>query len=377
MTDTTKTELSRAIGLSRILLVVGLVFLHYGIFPNGKLSPFLGLDMNSHQFATWLNSTVLFFFFASVPLLSMISGWLFFSFKDEPIPALKRRIKSRFFSLYLPLIVFNLGYLLLLYAVYRVNPNASFFANNTRININLASAGAWDYINAITGITDTPVAFQFWFVRDLFVTVLISPLLWLALRYAPLISAVILGAIWLSAYDTLIFVRFDVPFFFYMGGLVRMKNLPIIIPQRTTIYLFVLFVILASLRALAPYVIGEHVDGVDEPFWLETVTRLMRIVGVLGCWGVIYRVAQTTSGEYVSRYGGLAFFLHSAHWPLLAIVKVAVWKFTPAATDFWMIAHWITSVAVTISICLIAGIILARFFPRIFSLMNGGRLLTQ
>jgi|CXWL01.1.fsa_nt_gi hypothetical protein len=375
MTNLTQSEISHSIGLSRILLIVGLVFLHYGNFPNSEISPFRGMDLNAHSFATWLNSAVLFFFFSAVPLLSMVSGWLFFSFKDDAKTALKTRIKRRFFSLYMPLVIFNIGYLALFYAMYRINPNASFFTTSTRIDIRFASAGLFDYVNAITGIIDNPVAFQFWFVRDLFVSVLVSPIFWLALRYAPFLCAAIFCAIWLYGYNMEIFLRSDVPFFFYLGGLVRTKNMSLTIPLRITIGLFAIFVVFAGMRAFAPYMITLDADG--HSFWLDLLTRIMRIVGVLGCWGMIYRAAQTKLGKHLSIYGGLAFFLHSAHWPMLAVVKVVVWKFVPAQNDLWMIMHLITSVTTTIAIGLAMGILLARFFPRLFSLMNGGRLLTQ
>ncbi len=375
MTNLTQSEISHSIGLARILLIVGLVFLHYGNFPNSEISPFQGMDLTANHFATWLNSAVLFFFFSAVPLLSMVSGWLFFSFKDNAKTALTTRIKKRFFSLYMPLVIFNIGYLILFYLVYLTNPNASFFANSSRLHIHFASAGLWDYVNAITGIVDNPIAFQFWFVRDLFMSVLISPILWLALRYAPLPFAVIFCVIWLYGYDMEIFLRSDVPFFFFLGGLVRTKNMSLTIPLHTTIILFTIFVVFAGIRAFAPYVLALDEDA--NLSWLNLITRIMRIVGVLGCWGMIYRAAQTKLGKHISIYGGLAFFLHSAHWPMLAIVKVVVWKLVPSQNDLWMIIHWITSVTTTIAIGLAMGILLARFFPRIFSLMNGGRLLTQ
>ena len=59
-------------------------------------------------------------FFSVVPLLSTISGWLFFSFPQEDGPgrALKKRIRSRFKSLYLPLAVWNAAYLAVFYVMF-------------------------------------------------------------------------------------------------------------------------------------------------------------------------------------------------------------------------------------------------------------------
>ena len=78
-----KAQLSQIISFSRITLIVGLVFLHYEKFPNSRNNPFRGMDIEAFQVATFVNSFVLFFFFAVVPLLSMISGWLFFSFTKD------------------------------------------------------------------------------------------------------------------------------------------------------------------------------------------------------------------------------------------------------------------------------------------------------
>ena|SRR6185436_12352219 len=128
-----------------------------------------------------------------------------------------------------------------------------------------------------------------------------------------------------------------------------------------------------ALRALAPYVVDASVP-LDKTL-LDTVTRAMRIVGVFGCWGLLQHVAQSRFGEWAARYGGLAFFLHAAHFPLLAEVKIVLWRMLPDETDAWMLLHYVASVAVTVMIGVSLGLLLVKFAPRAFALMNGGRLL--
>jgi hypothetical protein len=327
--------------------------------------------------ATGINSAILFFFFSVVPLLSMISGWLFFSFPpDDARAALKKRILRRSKSLYLPLVVWNAAYLAALYAVFWVNPHASVFTHLNRLNMDFSTAGWREYGNALFAVTSEPLAFQFWFVRDLFVTVLISPILWLAIRHTPWTGAVALCVIWLGGWSMGIFIRSDVPFFFYMGALIRRKHMPTTIPLRATLGLIMLYVTLACLRALAPYAVPTAADLVN-PLWLDVATRAMRIIGVLACWGTLYRLAQTRWGERIAEFGGLAFFLHSAHWPLLAIVKAMLWRLMPQDTDAWMLVHYAASVSLTVMIGLGLGIALASKAPKVFALMNGGRLLGQ
>src|SRR3954469_15913280 len=125
-------HVSHAIDLARILLIVGIVFLHYGMYPNLHTSPFGGMSITEHEVATFVNSFLLFFFFSVVPLLSAISGWLFFAFLDEretdPAAALSSRIRKRFFSLYLPLVTWNLLYLGALIALYAIRPAHDLFS---------------------------------------------------------------------------------------------------------------------------------------------------------------------------------------------------------------------------------------------------------
>jgi succinoglycan biosynthesis protein ExoH len=363
-------QVSHAIGLARIALIVGLVFLHYHAYPNSTATPFDGLDPAHHPVATFVNSFVLFFFFSAVPLLSMISGWLFFSFLPEQAPqALSRRIRWRFRSLYLPLVLWNALFVALLWTLYRLSPGSELLVE---LDFRFGQASLLDYTNAVFGITQRPIGFQFWFVRDLFVTILVSPLLWWSLRRSPYIGMAVLGAAWLAGSGLLIFFRTDVVFFFYLGGFLRMREARLEIGRGATLVLLGLYLALVTVRALMPLWIEW--EG-SRPEWLTGATRAMRLVGVLACWGVIQQVAGTRAGVAVARYGGLAFFVFALHFPLIAQIKLWLWRWVPAETDAWMVAHYASSVVVTVAIGLAAGSLLARHAPRAFALMNGGRVL--
>jgi succinoglycan biosynthesis protein ExoH len=362
----TKAQLSQIISFSRITLIVGLVFLHYEKFPNSRITPFRGMDIEAFQAATFVNSFVLFFFFAVVPLLSMISGWLFFSFLNNATSELASRMARRFKSLYLPLVLWNLAYLAILGSVYQLNSGSPILQD---INLDFTAAGPFEYFNAVFAVTDRPLGFQFWFVRDLFVSVLVAPLLFLMLTRAPLVGAVILGAGWLVGFDFWIFLRSDVVFFFYIGGLLRMYKAPLEISSRMTICLLLAYAALVALRTAAPYAMEDPQSALMDVF-----TRGMRLIGVLACWGVFQKMALTGLGAWVARFGGFAFFLHAAHFPLLAAVKLLLWDLVPVENQFWMLVHYAISVLVTVAIGIGFGMALARLAPRQFAFLNGGRL---
>lgn len=362
-------HLSRTIDLSRIALIVGLVFLHYGKYPNLKASPFDGMNVGEYEVATFVSSFLLFFFFSAVPLLSLISGWLFFSFLEEPdsdpAASLYSRIRRRFSSLYVPLVTWNFVYLGALLALYTAIPNYSLF---DALNIDFDTANLGQYFNAVFAIDRSPLAFQFWFVRDLFVAVLLSPILWVLIKRAPYGATAVLFLVWLVNYDMRIFLRPDVVFFFFLGGLIRSSRKNVGIGARAATIFFSIYVLMVIARALAPYVIDEATA------FLAAYTRFMRLIGAVACWGLFLRFAGTELGISLSSWGPFAFFLYAAHFPLMAEVKLLLWNLLPAVSDFWMVAHYLASVTITVILCLGTAVLLAKYVPGLFGVLNGGRV---
>jgi succinoglycan biosynthesis protein ExoH len=236
------------------------------------------------------------------------------------------------------------------------------------LNIDFDRAGLKQYFNAVFAVDHHPLAFQFWFVRDLFLTVLLSPLLWLLLKRVPYAGGAALFSAWLFNYDLEIFFRPDVIFFFYAGALIRLKRVEIGITVRSTVVLCSLYLVLVTARALAPAIFDEATP------LLAGFTRLMRLVGVLACWGLFLRLAEMRVGAILSRWGPFAFFLYAAHFPLMAELKLILWDLLPEVNDFWMVAHYLISVFLTIVLCLGAATLLARYVPGVFGLLNGGRV---
>ncbi len=330
------------------------------------------MDVSQNQFATWFNSFILFIFFSAVPLLSIISGYLFFNFnRSDAWEAITKRMKRRFVSLYIPLILWNSLYLVCFYALFIYNPDNALFTTSKRLSLNFSMAGWMDYINYIFAITTHPLAFQFWFVRDLFVTAMITPLLWPLIKHIPAIGTVILGYLWLDNSDALIFTRWDVPLFFYLGGVIRCNNLPLAISKKHTLFLTILYIILAGLRAAAPLLVEFSPES--PPKWLYIATNLLRLPGLLACWGIFSLLKNQYIGRKLLPISSTAFFIYAAHWPLFAVIKSVLWKVMAGSSTLHLMVHYFTSVTLTLTICLAAALTAARLTPRIFSLMNGGR----
>jgi succinoglycan biosynthesis protein ExoH len=353
-------DLSRTIDFARITLVIGLVFLHYGDWAR---------DHSHIEVAAFVNNFVRYFFFAVVPLLSVISGWLFFSFSDNAEGALVDRICRRFRSLYLPLVFWNALFLAVLLVLYWIDPSQVLFRE---INIDFGTAGPLQYLNAVFAITEHPIGFQFWFVRDLFVTILISPLLWIVLRFAPLLGLGGLFFVWLFAQNLGIFFRSDVVFFFYIGGFLRLDRMRLEIGWKPTLWLLALYCALVAARAQAHHYVDESVFW--QHFVLDIATRGSRVIGVLAVWGLFLQTARGKFGETVARFGSVAFFLYCAHFPMMVGIKIALWRIVPELSNGWMLTHYFVTVVLTVTCGVAGGLLLARLRPDWFALFNGGRL---
>lgn len=361
-------SLPTTIEVARVVLVIGLVFLHYFAFPNSRVSPFTGFDPDSHSFATFVNSFVLLFFFSAVPLLSTIAGWLFFGLNDHPLQTIARRMRGRISSLLLPLLTWNLATIAIGFLLHAIAPTTGLLGE---FRFDFDEPSLFGVIDGVLGLTGLPVAFQFWFVRDLFLSVLVSPILWLVLRHAPLAGVAVLGTSWVLDYTFGIFIRTDVLFFFFLGGFARMRQVPLNISWRTAKILLLTYALLMAARALAPL----WLDPTTPPHQdvLDLATRLARPLGVIACWGLCLRLATTPLGGFFARYGGFAFFLHASHFPIIIFVKYLLWRLVPAETDAWMLAHYAASVAVTISIAAAGAAVIFRLSPPLYAFLAGGR----
>ena len=363
------TDIERRINFLRLLLIIGLVFLHYGEFPGSDQSPFRGWSSTDTPVATFINSFFLFLFFSAVPVLSTISGYLYFKGMDSGIGFYLRRWRSRVRSVLLPMISWNAFVVVLFLAIGALWPSATL---QSIIDYDVTDLDAGSTLNALVGVTRHPINFQFWFLHDLLLTVLCTPLLGFLIRKAPFIGLLGIGFAWLADYDFVIFFRSDVLFFFYLGGLARLRywNLDFL-SHRAALSLMAAYVVLIALRTLAPAYVDPQ--GMAGEFLLGPGTSLLRVVGVLSFWGCAPMLMETFWGRRVTALGAVAFFLHAIHWPLNQFIKLGLAQLMPGDGEAAMLFNYFATIALTLVAALLIARIMTRVAPGLFSHLSGGR----
>jgi surface polysaccharide O-acyltransferase-like enzyme len=355
----------RRIDSVRVVLIAALVFLHYGAVYGTGQSPFRGYHGQPFPIASFVVSFVLFLAFTAVPLLAAISGWLFFrgSSPTAPPPFL-RLWRKRLVSLALPFLLWSSAAVVGAMALRLVNP--AMFAGS------LGEPGSLDALriaNAVIGLTEAPLAVQFWFVRDLLLAIALSPLVWFCAARAPLLSLALLATAWLTDQTFGVFLRLDTFAFFWLGATLAIHRVDVTPNGRLAAPLTAAFLLAVTARTLAPWA-----TGVVESVWLDLGSSAMRVLGVAAVWSLSDALARGPVGRLSAAWAPYAFFVYCAHYPLILYLKTALGRLWGPQGDIALIAHYLATVALTFVIVAAMARLLGRVSPRALDVLSGGRL---
>jgi len=355
----------RRISYLRLVLVLALVFLHYGGIYGSNASPYRGYVGQELPFASILISFMLYIGFTAVPAMSAISGYLFFTGATPEVPPdFMRKLKRRAMSLALPFLLWSTFFAGLAYLVHLQYPHLfarDFDTEGRGVVLMLA--------DAILSWSQPPVAFQLWFVHDLILTVLISPLIWVLVGRIPWITILVLVPLWILDFNFWIFNRLDVLLFFCFGAACAMHGLRPDLPRRWIVPVFVLFLCAAMARTVAPYFVGRAA-GLD----FDIATGAMRVLGALAVWNMASLVLTGTFAAWVERNSYMAFFVHCAHYPPIFLLKLALATLIVQDSEVGQLALYFVTVLITIVVLVTMGNLLQRWLPDFFRVISGGRV---
>jgi len=305
---------------------------------------------------------------AAVPLFFVFSAYLLFK-KNEPYKTtLQKKSKSLLIPFFLWIILNILLFIGIKFMISFIKPD--FLRNPGEIEILNWNLQQWfhaflgydigpDYNSNVLG----PFVAQLWYVRDLFILVVFSPLLKKWFTKSP---ATYLFSICFSYFLVIrpIFVEYKAFFYFSIGMLWAYNYFDIfniadklkwkeIIP----IYLFSWF-------------ITNKFFNVNT-----TVSCFMDILSCLLFLKLSKEIIQNEKIYSISKYlSGFSFFLYAVHMPFLMNSIRTVWlKAFPMESPFFVIFEYFGVNILTILLGTLAGIILKKICPPIFRLLSGGR----
>lgn len=332
-------QLSKRLWITRYLMVMGIVILH--------LPPFQPLRELGDSPFEWIKA---FFthgvFRATVPLLTVISGYLVFSSGLDLKPL--RLVQKKTQAILLPLILWNLPLVLLIFAIQKYNLSSHEFSAN------LYPIDLWQWLDALVGLQAAPANYPLFFLRDLFVLSLLAPLLGLMLRHSPYFGLLAVLGVFYYDLDGPLISRNSMLVSYYIGGLAvfRQWNL-------TALDRYAKWLLLAFLGLSAAMVVFQMDDR-----------RFFRLIAPLLLWPAMSLVMNHRLGDWIYRNAQFSFFTFLAHGPMLLVFWLGFQKFLPDAP---YAVFWLLTPPLTIGLCILLGRLFKHRIPVLASLALGGR----
>lgn len=306
------TDISSRISILRFVMIFGIVILHTPLYvPIDQVAPHV-FDMIKAFFQDAV-------FRCTVPVLTLISGYLLF---NSTMPAYPRAlVAKKFKSLVIPFLVFNLPLVALVFVLQSFGTLA--------VSYQLVPAKLGALADAAFSLSMAPINYPLYFLRDLFVLCVMSPIFAVMLRRAPLSGLILVGLVFLLNFDGWLVIRTDMPVTFYIGGLCAVHKVDMRRFDKHAPACIALFLALC---------------GAVVAFKVKNTTGL-RLVAPLLIWPAASMVVGTRFGTWVASMGKYSFFIFLMHAPVLTATWIIYSKYGAALPYplYWVVAPLFTT----------------------------------
>ncbi len=292
----------------------------------------------------------------AVPCFYTISGFLFFN-GLEGLGECRKRVTKRFKTLVIPYIIWNIVFVGW-YVILAFLPFASAYVNSDM----LSSLSLNNPLLTLRFLFINPAGFHLWFLRDLILFVLLTPVIYYAIKqlkwYSLLIVFLVTGWItrfWLS--------------FFVMGALIGYfgtiekyrpsRNLTVITSAAFIVYCCIKSFVDFSL----PVVLGNYAAN---------FTNLLGLVAFWGLYDIVMDNNAKNECSFVNSAIGYSFFIYLFHEPFFNIIKKVTLKIM-GINDISLTILYLVNPLIMCFLAICFAKILENTIPSLYRISVGGR----
>ena len=351
-------HLSGAIGIARVLCILGIVYVHAWTGLGGE--ELSRANETTQGLLRWALIELL--GRSSVPLLSIISGYLVVrSISGRGMGAF---LAGKARTILAPMVLWN------------------------AIAIVFVSGAAW------LGLIYAPVPNTWWwtidelfclaspddinvqmpFLRDLFVCMVAAPLL-IRLPGWALAMLALVAVIWsISGYSFILLLRPSILVFFIHGIAARRYDLAAWVASRPIVFVALAYAGFALLQVWLETVGGDR--GVNNPLLLSSIDLAMRFTTAMFFWSLAWRLANSRFANLLLRLEPYVFLLFCSHLIMMWLGGPLIGKLTgPLGSPLYPVFLVMQPVLVLGATILLARRLNALGAPAA-RLLSGGRLAT-
>ena len=297
----------------------------------------------------------------AVPLFFFMSSYLLFK-KDDPYPVL---LKKKIRSLFIPYVLWHTLFILFRFVAQQIPVLRQYFASVIIRELDLKGFVSLYIGGHFYGQSPSfdPFVVQLWFVRDLFLCVVFSPVIKYLIKQLPLFSLV---AALLFFQSDLLYNRIRTAvFYFSLGCLAVRFNLSY---KNIARIKFCDIGLLYALIVALQFYFHFSAQNAIEPLGLLNI-----LVGSVLLLKISGRVCENERIFAALRYlAGFSFWVYAMHWECLNVIKKLWVKFLPL-NGASLFVEYFGGTALCVAICLGAALLVRRIAPKVYALFAGGR----
>ena len=315
----------------------------------------------------------------AVPAFFLISGYLFYiNLERWDKEVWKGKMKRRIYTLLIPYILWNLvgiAYTCITPYVGAITEGAdsllSIFQERGWIRLFWDSNRIMEQWNPPTvnmlGITmhnGMPANTPLWFIRDLIVLTLFSPIIYVFVKKTKIYGLAVLGVlfllnIWLPiegfSIIGLLFYSIGAYFAIFFKGLVESF-------KKVRVLSFIGSIILLAFLVVT---FGRHWSA-------QYLLRVFQLFGVVTVFNIV-ACFMKEENSFCVKLADSSFFLYASHIFIISAVSFLLSKLLPSTNQVMLALKYLLSAAITVAICEGVFKIMKRVCPNFLSLICGNR----
>lgn len=311
----------------------------------------------------------------SVPIYFFISGFVFFLNTDFNKEVYLRKLHNRVKTLLVPYIVWNTVAILLvlvkqlpLFSAFLSYQGAElnftfknilscFWQDNGMLSPPPSEAGL------IVSVSPFPINAALWFLRDLMIVVIFSPLIYWMIKRFKTTYVIILGIVYIS---TIVYggvLGISALFFFSWGAYMSLNGADIISKFRPYFHVSLFVYLICGL-------LYSFLPDTSVASYIKLIQSFVGLVFLFNLSAFLLEKNICRVNKFLS---SASFFLYITHCLLVhRVTKVVLRVFEPTS-DLGVTGTYLLSATLTVLSLILSYYILKRYFPRILVLVTGRR----
>lgn len=296
----------------------------------------------------------------AVPMFFLFSGYLFSLKFNGTLVEYAAKLRKRIKTLLVPYLFWSLLGILIYFIVQLLPFTHKYFYREL--------ISEYSFMKFLETLFINPIPYQLWFMRDLFVLVVLSPLIYFGAKRLNVFLLFVLLIMWyfnfnfyILSVESLFFYTCGVYFTFHSEKAANMRF------GKYGAGLMTVWLVLVFIKSYLLYLDNNSM-------LINIAGKTSIIVGIPAIWAFYDSLAskKDISESFIYRLSAFSFFIYVFHEPMLTLLKKILISVSGKSEFNNLIIFFIAPV-IAITISVVMGYFLRKTFPVFYERITGGR----